>query len=230
MGTDITTLECPIDAMYLIHKAMRAQAASVGRVAEEIGVGGSLQAFRSSFGIWASVLLYLFDKEDVFISGLSLDPQHHSDGAAPLTNPGPGSRFKDGGESHRLAQEVRSNMAAASAQDHRQITEKLEEVLAVLNEEIQRTRVIQRTKQHLCQRVLSLRLALDDHIENEETFVLPLVRQRMSNAEQLEVVRQLLVDEQSQVPGWIRNWVTEPLTFGERELLQGLELGIKDSS
>ncbi|MCH8107465.1 MAG: hemerythrin domain-containing protein [Chloroflexi bacterium] len=214
MTSEFTALESPLDAIRLIHKALRSRGAMVAQIAEQAGAESSLQAFRCAFDSWASGLLYFFEQEDALMSPAALEAESSRPGAKSVT------QLEHGG----LAHKVKREMAAANGRGHLELTEMLEEVLTVLNGEIQRTSIIQRTRQHLCQRVLSLRLALDDHLEDEETFLLPMLRRSMSEDRQREVVRRLLYDEESPEPHWIMNWVAEALTPGERQLLAGLEL------
>ena len=58
-----------------------------------------------------------------------------------------------------------------------------------------------------------------DHFENEESFVLPLVHDQMSYAEELECVRKLLIDDDSDNPTWILDFVRENLVDSDRKLL-----------
>lgn len=224
MGTDITTLESPLDSICLIHKALRSRGAMVADIAERLGAETSLQAFRCAFDNWASALLFFFDQEDALMSQAPLETESPRPGAESMTQWEPGGGSADGLEAGGLGPRVKLEMAVANGREHLELTEMLQEVLTVLNDEIRRTRLIQRTKQHLCQRVLSLRLALDDHLEDEETFVLPILRRSMSEGQQREMVRRLLYDGESPEPRWIMNWVAEALTPEEGQLLEGLEL------
>jgi hypothetical protein len=49
----------------------------------------------------------------------------------------------------------------------------------------------------------------------------------MSEEEQLEVAKYLLIDEEAQDPRWIIDWVARELSPGERRLLAGLEARFK---
>ena len=63
MTVEITTLEQPIDAMYLIHKALRGEADRMVELARSLDTGCSLQAFKSAFTAWATAIMYHADKE-----------------------------------------------------------------------------------------------------------------------------------------------------------------------
>ena len=83
--------------------------------------------------------------------------------------------------------------------------------------------IITRTKQHLYRQVVSLRITQEDHLESEEALVLPMVRQRLTEEQQLTVARALLIDDQADDPRWIVDWVTRDLSSGEQKLLADLE-------
>ncbi len=108
--------------------------------------------------------------------------------------------------------------------------ETVEEVLEVLNEEIGKTSIIERTKQHLYIRVMSLRMAQEDHLETEEALVLPLVREQLNSQEQLEVIKGLLTDEVAEDPRWVIKWVCGKLNPNERELLTQIEARFSEST
>ena len=62
-----------------------------------------------------------------------------------------------------------------------------------------------------------------DHFENEETVVLPLVRDGFSEQQQLEMVDRLLFDGNTDNPRWIIDWMASELPSTQRELLLDLE-------
>ncbi|MCH8062045.1 MAG: hypothetical protein IH861_06040, partial [Chloroflexi bacterium] len=84
-------------------------------------------------------------------------------------------------------------------------------------------KVVARTRRHLYRRVMGLRVLEFDHFENEEAFVCSIVRDRMSEKEQLDIVRRLLIDDTADDPRWIIDWVAEELEPRERKLLAELE-------
>lgn len=231
MTTEITKLDSPIDAMYLIHKALRAEAERVETMAGLLEVGGSLQPFRLAFNCWATALAYHAEAENQYMTAPLTNCQpardceaEHADLAERLEDL---AGCMDGDDTSELAEMVRDLMASANEEQHRELTQKLEDVLAVLNQEIGKTKLIERTKRHLYGRVVALRIAQDDHLENEEAFVLPVVRKRMSEQQQLEVARYLLIDEDAQDRRWIGDWMGQYLSPGERNLLAGLEARFK---
>ncbi|MQG10184.1 MAG: hypothetical protein FI716_01645, partial [SAR202 cluster bacterium] len=63
MTVEITTLEQPIDAMYLIHKALRGEADRTVELARSLEDGNSLQPFKLAFTAWATAIMYHAEKE-----------------------------------------------------------------------------------------------------------------------------------------------------------------------
>ena len=227
MTTEITRLDHPIDVMFLIHKALRAEAAKVEEMVRQFDIGHSLQAFRCAFNFWAATLAYHAQQEDKYMT-------------APLTNSQPAreneaehvelggmlgnlAEFMGEDQTKGIAQRVTEAMLALNKDQHADLVEKLEDVMAVLNEEIGTTKVIARTQRHLYQRVLALRVAQDDHLENEEAFVLPEIWLRISEEDQLKMAQRLLIDEDAEEQRWVMDWVAQALSPKELELLEGLE-------
>ncbi len=122
------------------------------------------------------------------------------------------------------SQMIRENQAG-----HVKLEENADAVLKCLNEEIGRTSyLIPQTRRHLVGHVMSLYIAQSDHLEEEEEFILPLVRAKLSETEQLQLVKHLLIDENGEDPRWIIDWVTKALTPGERKLLGDIESRFKE--
>jgi hypothetical protein len=190
---DIRTLESPIDTMYVIHRALRAEAARVETLVDLLEEGGSLQPFRQAFHPWVMALAYHADTEDAYMTSLLPDV--------------PAARECE------LA--------------HGRLAERLEAVQSCLTEEIGRTMAIARTQRHLFGTVVMARIAQDDHLEEEEAFVLPVIRRQLSDAQQWTIVRHLLLDEEADDPRWYWDWLTEYLTPGERRFLADLAVQAK---
>ena len=66
-----------------------------------------------------------------------------------------------------------------------------------------------------------------DHFENEEAFVLPLVREQMSYEQQLQLTGKLLFDSTDQNENWIVDFLFSVLDDEEKSLLQDLVAEIK---
>ena len=183
---EITELKTPIDAMYLIHKALRAEAKEAERMVYEMDMGESLQSFGAIFNEWASVLGFHALMEDEFMTSFLSDlPQ-----------------------------------ARVNEESHRRLEQRLEEVETCMDEEIGRAHVIARTQRHLYGRVVRPQIAQDDHLEEEEEFVLPLIREQLNENQQKMIVTKMLVDEEGQNKYWILDWLSRHLTSKERTLLK----------
>ncbi len=59
-------------------------------------------------------------------------------------------------------------------------------------------------------------------LEEEEAFVLPVIRRQLSDVQPLATVRHLLLDEEAEDPRWHLDWLTDSLTPKERQLLADL--------
>jgi hypothetical protein len=180
--------------MYVIHHALRAEAARVETLVDILEEGGSLQPFRQAFYRWVMALAYHADMEDAYMTSLLPDV--------------PAARECE------LA--------------HGRLAERLEDVQGCLTEEIGRTMVIARTQRHLFGKVVMARIAQDDHLEEEEAFILPVIRRQLSDEQQWTIVRHLFIDEEADDPRWYLDWLTDYLTPRERRLLADLAARAKD--
>jgi len=102
---------------------------------------------------------------------------------------------------------------------HKELLEGLEDLQACLHEELGRTMVIPRTQRQLFGKVISLLIVQADLLEEEEENLLPTIRQRTSEDQQLEMARRLLFDLDADEPHWVLDWVAEHLTDRERHML-----------
>ena len=118
---------------------------------------------------------------------------------------------------------VGSNAAKDSEAEHAELTYRLEEVNRVFDEEIGRTKLIARTHRHLYGAIVALRISQDDHLESEEAFVLPEIRECLGKVEQTQIVQRLLIDEQAADQGWVVDWLGHSLESPEREILANLQ-------
>ena len=67
MPTETTQLDHPIDVMYLIHKAMRAEARRTRQAAEHLEIGGNFKPFLDDFYRWAMALGFHEDAEHQYV-------------------------------------------------------------------------------------------------------------------------------------------------------------------
>jgi hypothetical protein len=224
---EITQLEHPIDVMYLIHRALKAEARLLEEMVQRFRIGESLQPFRAVFNLWASALIFHADQEDRYMTAPMTDLAAARDNEAEHDDLGKGlsdlASFLGKNDRKGLEARVKEAILALHEQQHMELMEKLEDVMAVLNQEIGKTRVIARTHRHLYGKVVALRIAQEDHFESEEAFILPEIYRRFSQEEQLKVVERLLTDESAEDSRWVLDWVAQYLTPVERQVLADLE-------
>src|SRR5215831_13124895 len=138
--------------MYLIHKAMRAEARRTRQAAEHLTIGGNFKPFLDDFYRWAMALGFHADAEATYVL-----PR------VPEIPPG-----------------------WDNAGGHKALLAGLEDLQRCLHEELGHTIVIQRTRRQLVGNVIALLLAQADLLEEEEERLVPVIHQRIGEAEQLE--------------------------------------------
>jgi hypothetical protein len=179
--------EHPIDVMYLLHKALNAEAWRTVSLAERLAIGESLHPFRDAFERWEQTLTFHAEQEDRYMT--------------PLL---PASALaRDNEQSH---QGLAHRMAAIRTALHE------------IGEEV----VTPRIRRRLFGHVVALRIAQEDHLEEEEDLVLPIIRERLSVAQQGEIVQRLLRDPQAADPTWVVTWLRHALTETERHAVAAL--------
>jgi Hemerythrin HHE cation binding domain len=187
MPENIIRLDSPIDVMYPIHKALRAEAAAVEAVVRRLPAGESCQACVEPITRWATALEYHAVMEDKHMT-------------APLDRPA-----------------ARTNEA-----EHQQLTAMLTDLQTFLGDATAQGAVSPRTLRHLLGKIVALRVAQDDHLEEEEERILPVIRQHLSEAQQCAMVRPLLIDQTASRRGWVVEWLTPHITTTEQQLLADL--------
>ncbi len=227
MTEEITRLDNPIDVMSLMHKAFRAQSERTEQLAAQSQEGGDLQGFKQEFDFWIKQLLYHATAEDKYMTAPLTDCQPARDNEAEhaeLVEHGGGLiAFIEKGDAASLADNVQAAMRSMEQEQHKELVEKAQEVEDLLKAEIGQEKVVARTRRHLFRRVIALRVLEYDHFENEEAFVCSEIRERMSEREQLDIARRLLIDDDAPDPRWIIDWVAQESTVAERRLLADLE-------
>ena len=210
MTGEITTLEQPIDAMYLIHKALRGEANRTVEQAWCLKDGDSLQSFKLAFTAWATAIMYHAEKEVGTAMSKSADESRRA-------------------AAHDLVERAKWALLEKEDAEYVRLLEGAKKVMTVLEEDIGATSIISRTKQHLYGQVIALRVAQEDHLETEEAMVLPLIRENVPPERQLEIVGGLLIDPDADDRRWVIDWISQDLTPKENELLLALESRINQA-
>ncbi|MDP6455549.1 MAG: hemerythrin domain-containing protein [SAR202 cluster bacterium] len=227
MLEEITRLESPIDVMYLMHKAFEAASERVEALAAEAQSGGSLDEFTEGFTFWVTQLLYHAEAEDDYMTAPLEDSQPARDNETEHNElraaGGEIIEFMGKGDNAGLEDNVKGAMLALEEEQHKELIEAAQEVESVLKQAIGEDRVLGRTRRHLYRRVMALRVLEFDHFENEEAFVLPVVKEKMAGAQELEAARRLLIQDGAENPRWVIDWVATELNDVERGLLAELD-------
>jgi hypothetical protein len=122
-----------------------------------------------------------------------------------------------------LEESVREAAFSLEEEQHLALEEKFHEVEPALKDVLGEKKVTARTIRHIHSRLIGVRILELDHFENEEAFVLSLVRDEMDEAQQLDIVHRLLIDESAEDPRWIIDWVYSELDSDDKALLKDLE-------
>ena len=179
--------EHPIDVMYLLHKALNAEAWCTVSLTERLAIGDSLHPFRDAFERWEQTLTFHAEQEDRYMT--------------PLLP------------------------ASALARDNEQSHQRLAHQMAAIRtylQEIGAEAVTMHIRRRLFGHVVALRIAQEDHLEEEEDLVLPIIRERLSAAQQGEIVQRLLRDPQAADPTWVVTWLRHALTETECHAVSAL--------
>jgi hypothetical protein len=188
MTMDITYYDSPIDIMYLIHNALRAEEAEVTQQARQLGTADTLAAFAQALRLWASTLEEHARIEDTYMTPLLP--------ARPI---------------------IQDNEA-----EHQRLTTLFCALASFLQAITPQTPLTPRLQRQVLGHVITLSVEHDDHLESEEDLVLPLVRQRLSEAQQCALVWRLLCAGGSQEAGTLGPWIMAALTTAERQVLATL--------
>lgn len=217
------------DLMLVIHRALSREAVVVQKMIEDFQSGDSLQNFKTRFNLWASVLMYHADTEDLYmtlpLSDFSLARANETEHAELAELAENLTKYLKDQNSFKLEDRVKAAVIVLQQQQHHQILEALQGVLDVLQNEIGKTKIVARTQRHLYGKIVALRISQDDHFESEEALVLPEVEARFSREEKEEISRRLLIDEQSQENAWVLNWLMERSDPCQRDMLTKIGVG-----
>lgn len=189
VAVDRLPVDHSVDVMYLIHKALSANAGRIQTMAERLAIGANLQPFMHACNSWIKALGFHATMEDTYMT----------------------SRLPE------------SPQARDNETTHARLGQRLEALHAYL-QEIAPHAVSARTRRRLFGKVVALRVDQDDHFEEEEEFVLPVIREHIGTEQQLEMARRLLLDLEApdEARGWVLDWLVRDLTDRERQALAEL--------
>ena len=211
------------DVMVVLHRALTCEGKKVQKIVEGLHEGSSLQEFRQAFNFWATVLMYHADIEDENMTSPLTDFSPARDNEAEHIELGELAEslneYLDNHSSGNLERNVKCAIIALQQHQHVQLIEALNDVLEGLNHEIGKTKILARTIRHLYAKIINLRISQDDHFESEEALVLPEVEARLSREDKKKLTRKLLIDDESDDPNWVVDWLFEKVIPNERDII-----------
>ena len=235
---DIFELEHPIDVMYLMHKVYMNHSEEVEKISNSSQNVGNLQLLRTQLSEWLNHIYYHTDTEDIYMTGPLKDKELH-DGRMPLKeNVLEHDVIRDSG---KIASDSIANVSTLSPvsyfslkevlameeMNHEILMTKIEAVEEKLKKLLGDTKLDQTFHRHLYEQIIDLKVAEYDHFENEEAFVLPMIKEQMTKDEQLKCVGKLLFDDKSDHPAWIYDFIRSHLVSREVALLDNLRKEIE---
>ena len=206
MADEIARLKTPLDAAQLIHQSLRNAAGQVKEISAQLETGNSLQGFKLAFDSWATALVFHLTQEEIYVESSLADVLMPSDG--------------DGNHPNKKMTKMLLTLGKVGRNEQ---MEMINDVFNVLYSEIGNTSLITRTIQHLHRRIVEMETTQDNHFETQEVLVLPLLREWMDECQQLELIKNLLIDDQSDEPRWIIDWVSEQSDSSGKAALAELE-------
>ena len=228
MVREITRLESPIDVQYLMHEAYIAISLRVEAMAADLQAGGGVQPLRDAFSLWGKHLLHHAKIEDAHMTGPLAEiaaRDNEAEHAALAVRAGTVSAlYADSARGHALGRTVSLEARFALEQlEHAELDRRLLDIDEQLQRELGERSLGVRRRRHVYSSLVALRVAEFDHFENEETFVIPLVRERFDEDAELDLARRCLIDDTASDPRWIIDSFADELSPAKQGLLRDLE-------
>lgn len=238
---DIFELEHPIDVMYLMHKVYMRHSEEVESLSKSSEKDSDLDILATQLSEWLDHIYYHTDTEDLYMTGPLKDKELH-DGRMPLKeNVLEHDVIRDSG---KIASDSISNIATVSPvsyfsikellsmeeENHEILMTRVESVEEELKKILGNTKLDGAFRRHLYEQIVALKVAEYDHFENEEAFVLPMIKEQMTRNEQLKCVQKLLFDDKSDKPSWVYDFIHSNLVEREVDLLDSLILEIEQTN
>ncbi|MBH52021.1 MAG: hypothetical protein CL785_02580 [Chloroflexi bacterium] len=222
----IKTLESPIEVMYLMHKVFMSHSDHTLELVSKVETGEcSIADVKRSFDLWIKHLLYHVQTEDIYMTG-PLKEKKLQDGRMVLKeNVSEHNDLREMGADlfAKIGKDARESLIedvlALDDQNHEELLDQLRIADSAIIETLGKQTILRRSIRHIYRSIFDFIVVEFDHFENEESFVLPLVHDQMSYAEELECVRKLLIDDDSDNPTWILDFVRKNLVDSDRKLL-----------
>ena len=235
MSTDsFTALEHPIDVMPLMHKAFRAVSDRAEAMAAAASTMEEIAELNETFAFWIKQITYHAAVEDEVMTGPLENSQpardNETEHAELSGKAGDLASFIALGKAAGLEESVRAAAFSLDQEQHNQLEARFHDIEEALKQVLGEQKVTARTIRHIHSRLIGVRILELDHFENEEAFVISLVRDEVDEAGQLNIIRRLLIDDSADDPRWIIDWVHSELDSVDQALLEDLEVRFQSVS
>ena len=231
----IQQLETPIDVMFLMHKVFLTQSEKASELAKNAIETNDLKEFKSVLDNWLKLLLYHYQTEDEFMTGPLKEKEYHDGRFGLRDNVAEHDEIRLKGDIVLNDYQKTLNPNNMTVQEilemddleHLKVMDKISAVQNSIVDAFGAEKLKTRSLRGLYQSVLDLKVVEFDHFENEEAFVLTLVREQMTYEQQLQLTEKLLFDSTDQNENWIVDFLFSVLDDEESRLLQELISEIK---
>ena len=198
----------PIEAAGFLHEALRIAANQVKQISDQLGTVHSLQGLTLAFTNWVTVLIFNMAQQENYIE--------------------PSLRDALSKEDSNKEQKNSSIILALSRVGRQEQMSKIEDVFSILYSEIGDTSLITRTTQHLQRQILDMEIAQTNHLETQDLLIIPILANRMDSVDQLSLLKNILIDEQSDDRRWIVDWISEHSNPSSKSALAEIESQLAD--
>ena len=198
----------PIEAAGFLHEALRRAANQVKQISNQLGTVHSLQGLTLAFTNWVTVLIFNMAQQENYIE--------------------PSLRDALSKEDSNKEQKNSSIILALSRVGRQEQMSKIEDVFSILYSEIGDTSLITRTTQHLQRQILAMEIAQTNHLETQDLLIIPILANRMDSVDQLSLLKNILIDEQSDDRRWIVDWISEHSNPSSKSALAEIESQLAD--
>ena len=208
MNTENNNQSNPIEAAGFLHEALRTAANQVKQISDQLGTVHSLQGLTLAFTNWVTVLIFNMTQQENHVEPSLRDA---------LSKATSNEEQKNG-----------SIILALSRVGRQEQMQTIEDVFSVLYGEIGDTSLITRTTQHLQRQILAMEMAQTNNLETQDLLMIPILANRMDRFDQLSLIKNLLIDEQSDNRRWIVEWISENSNPISKSALAEIESQLAD--
>lgn len=195
----------------LIHEALMIRLGTISMILEERKGAELLHAFELAFNDWAAVFLFYSDQKQKYFARMIEEDRFSN-------NP-----FRDSA-SDQPNQENRELLAVLEMKGSTDaVIAFVQDVLDVMRDEIGRTTLIPRTKNHLRMQFIKLKNEFTDYVDVFQTLAFPLIKAADVESE-IDSGSRFLRDEEADEEDWVIEWMRGNLSQPNVQTLEALLL------